>query len=104
MQMSNNRCIVYGMIAAALAFAVVAPIVMVPTLSPATARAAEPGTPDAFRNQVRPLLERYCVECHGREETEAGIDLDRYGDREEAAKEKGRTWLRVRDALQGAIM
>jgi hypothetical protein len=69
------------------------------TASPPPAAAADP-----FREHVRPLLDRYCIECHGQEDPEAGIVLDRYADREEAVREKGRTWLRVRDALQGAVM
>jgi hypothetical protein len=104
MRMPNNRCIVSGVIAMALACTVAAPFLLVPTLSLSTATATESAIPDPFREQVRPLLERYCVDCHGQEESEAGIVLDRFGDREEAVKEKGRTWLRVRDALQAAVM
>ncbi len=56
------------------------------------------------RRNVRPLLERYCIDCHDEESAEAGINLDRFEDQEAAFKEGGRTWLRVRDALQGGIM
>ena len=52
---------------------------------------------------MRPLLEHYCVDCHSQEESEAGIVLDRFGTQDEAVKD-GKTWLRVRDALQGRIM
>ena len=101
MQTSNNRCMMYGGIAATVAFAVTAPLVMVLTLSPSTATAAEPAVPDRFRKDVRPLLERYCVDCHGKEDSEAGIVLDRFEDQAAAVKD-GRTWLRVRDAMRGA--
>ncbi len=74
---------------------------MIVTLSPATAR--EPEAPDPFQKQVLPLLERYCVDCHMKESSEAGIVLDRF-DNQAAAVKDGRTWLRVRDALQGRIM
>jgi hypothetical protein len=81
----------YGAIAFSMAVA----------LSPAVAQ--EAATSDAFRKQVRPLLERYCVDCHNGEDAEAGIALDRYDDQEQAVKD-GQTWLRVRDALEGRIM
>ena len=58
---------------------------------------------DAFRTRVLPIVERYCVDCHSREEAEAGIVLDRSED-QASAVEDGRTWLRVRDALEGHIM
>ena len=58
---------------------------------------------DAFREQVLPLLERYCVDCHSQEGPEAGIVLDRFED-QAAAVEDGRTWLRVREAIEGHIM
>src|SRR5690242_10841792 len=70
-------------------------------LAPATAE--EPSKGDAFRTRVRPLLERYCVDCHSQDYSEAGIVLDRYEDQAAAVKD-GRTWLRVRDALEGRIM
>ena len=60
--------------------------------------------PDAFETRVRPILERYCIDCHGEDGAEAGINLDRFENQEAAFKEGGRTWLRVRDALQGGIM
>ena len=65
--------------------------------------AGEPKAPDAFQRHVMPLLERYCADCHMNDEAEAGIDFDRF-DSQEAALKEGRTWLRVRDALQGRIM
>ena len=85
------RCAVYG---GAL-------VAMVAAVSPV--RAGEPKAPDAFQRHVMPLLERYCADCHMNEESEAGIVLDRF-DSQEAALKDGRTWLRVRDALQGRIM
>src|SRR3954469_14813360 len=37
-----------------------------------------PGAHDAFRAQVRPLLERYCFDCHSTEAAQAGIVLDTF--------------------------
>ena len=69
--------------------------------SPVLAQESKPR--DAFQKQVLPIIERYCVDCHSKEEAEAGIVLDRFED-QAAAVEDGRTWLRVRDALEGHIM
>jgi hypothetical protein len=74
---------------------------MVVALSPA--RAQEPKARDAFQRHVVPLLEHYCADCHMNENAEAGIVLDRFENQEAAVKD-GRTWLRVRDALQGRVM
>jgi Protein of unknown function (DUF1592)/Protein of unknown function (DUF1588)/Protein of unknown function (DUF1587)/Protein of unknown function (DUF1585)/Protein of unknown function (DUF1595)/Planctomycete cytochrome C len=68
-----------------------------------TAEEPEPEPHDAFRKQVLPLLERYCVDCHTQEDSQAGIILDRFGNQAEAIKD-GQTWIRVRDAVQGRIM
>jgi hypothetical protein len=65
--------------------------------------AQPPKSRDAFQGQVLPVLERYCVECHAKGEAEAGIVLDRFED-QAAAVADGRTWLRVRDALEGHVM
>jgi hypothetical protein len=31
-----------------------------------------------YAKDVRPLVERYCLKCHGGEETEAGVDFSRH--------------------------
>jgi hypothetical protein len=88
------------MLAAGLALA--SPIAMVAHDSSAIAK--EPATPDAFGERIQPLLDRYCIDCHSKESPEAGIVLDRYVDQEAAVKDSGRTWLRVRDAVEGHVM
>jgi hypothetical protein len=60
--------------------------------------------PDGFRHRIAPLLNRYCVDCHTESSPEAGIALDRYRDQEAAVGDRGRTWLRVRDAVEGHLM
>ncbi len=76
-------------------------ITIVVGTSPATP--PEPERRDAFQRQVLPMLERYCVDCHGQEYAEGGIVLDRFDDQGAAIKD-GKTWIRVRDALEGRIM
>lgn len=72
-------------------------------ISHSRAGAGEPEPRDPFQKQVLPLLERYCVECHRKGHSEAGIVLDRHDSQDGAVKD-GQTWLRVLDALQGHIM
>jgi hypothetical protein len=72
-------------------------------LMPGPAPAQTPEPRDAFQRHVRPLLRQYCAECHMNGEAEAGIALDRFHDQAAAVKD-GRTWLRMRDALQGRVM
>jgi hypothetical protein len=91
----------YGVAALTISTALVAVITIFGT--PGQAVAQKPKTLDPFQRQVRPLLERYCAECHMNGNSEAGIALDRYND-QAAAIQDARTWLRVRDALQGRIM
>ena len=44
------------------------------TFSPARA-AQGPGASDAFRERVLPLLEKYCLDCHSKDDAEAGVVL-----------------------------
>ncbi len=95
------KCLLYGMTAITMVAALSSAITMIASFSPATAREPEPR--DAFQKEILPLLEHYCVDCHMNESSEAGIVLDRF-ENQEAAVKAARTWLRVRDALQGRIM
>jgi hypothetical protein len=90
---------------AAMAFAMVIAFCTAITawIRPLASVAGEPEPGDAFQTQVAPLLKHYCAECHMKEGPEAGIAFDRFGNQEEAVK-AGRTWIRVRDALQSRIM
>ncbi|MFO0891658.1 MAG: DUF1592 domain-containing protein [Isosphaeraceae bacterium] len=62
-----------------------------------------PEAHDAFRSRVKPLLDRYCIDCHSTESPQSGIVLDTFGDQAAAVRD-GRTWLRVRDALEANAM
>lgn len=43
---------------------------------PSAPAAAAPGTAPDYERDIRPLLRRYCVECHGPKQQEAGLRLD----------------------------
>jgi mono/diheme cytochrome c family protein len=93
--------ITLGMAALALVAAVATVVAL--AVAPPRAIAQEPKPRDAFQRQVRPVLEQYCADCHMNGNAEAGIALDRY-ENHAAAIQDARTWLRVRDVLQGRIM
>jgi Protein of unknown function (DUF1592)/Protein of unknown function (DUF1588)/Protein of unknown function (DUF1587)/Protein of unknown function (DUF1585)/Protein of unknown function (DUF1595)/Planctomycete cytochrome C len=76
---------------------------LVSSIALSTTLAQEPKPRDAFQSRVLPIIERYCVDCHSRDDAEAGVVLDRFQD-QKSAIEDGRTWLRVRDALEGHVM
>lgn len=38
--------------------------------------AAAPQDPDAWRQEIRPLLQKYCFECHGPDKSKAGLRFD----------------------------
>ncbi len=72
-------------------------------LTSSIARGDEPAKPDSFQTRVLPVIERYCVDCHSKEDPEAGIILDAFTDQRSAVDDT-RTWLKVRDALEGGVM
>src|SRR5437868_1092798 len=67
-------------------------------------RADAGGPPrDAFRDQVRPVLRKYCIDCHNADDAAAGIAFDRFDD-EPAALVEGDIWFRALDAFETRIM
>jgi hypothetical protein len=67
------------------------------------AKAQIPESNDVFQTNLRPLLDRYCVECHLQDNADGGIRLDQYSNQSEALR-GGRMWLRVLDAVEAGIM
>ncbi len=76
------------------------------------ARAAEEKAGDAavsagldreLRQQVRPLLDRYCAKCHSSEEPEADIDLQRFTSLTDARRGVA-TWRKVAEVLDKGEM
>lgn len=56
-----------------------------------------------LRQQVRPLIERFCLKCHSSEEPEADIDLQRFTSIDEARRGVA-TWRKVADVLDKGDM
>ena len=84
-------------------FAVLA---LLPFDPPRPAVAAEP-LPDPlaadFTKTVKPLLAKYCAECHGKEKPEGDLDLTAFATHAEVRK-AGKVWLKVGDVLDGSQM
>ena len=62
------------------------------TLDPAPARG------DGFDQNVRPLLQKHCLRCHGAEKPKGEVNLLKFAD-EESLRGDPDLWLRVIDAL-----
>jgi hypothetical protein len=73
------------------------------------ARAESPAAPGnsrptiSFTRQVVPLLNQYCIGCHGGDKPRAGVALDRYKD-DTAAATDDPTWEKVQKALRDGAM
>jgi hypothetical protein len=61
-------------------------------LDPAPARG------DGFDQNVRPLLQKHCLRCHGAEKPKGDVNLARFAD-EESLRGDPELWIRVIDAL-----
>ncbi|WP_422928702.1 DUF1592 domain-containing protein [Singulisphaera sp. PoT] len=59
--------------------------------------------PTAFDKEVKPVLEKHCIGCHGALKAKAGIDLSRFKDEAEA-KQDPELWTRVADAIHERTM
>ena len=53
---------------------------------------ANDGTENSYARQVRPFLEKYCIDCHAEGSSEADVVLDQMLDAEDAAR-AGETWV-----------
>src|SRR6185437_1398037 len=65
--------------------------------------AAEDKSGAAFRDQVKPFLAKYCIDCHGGAEPEAKLALDTFAD-PAAISNHREVWTKVRKYLQSRIM
>ena len=50
--------------------------------------------PDFYEHSLRPMLKRYCLDCHSGEDAEKGVKLDAYPTAESVAADR-KTWTRV---------
>jgi hypothetical protein len=59
--------------------------------------------PDTFKTQVAPLLQKYCIECHGPQKQKADLALHKYPDAASAIKDRG-TWESVLEMIESSAM
>jgi mono/diheme cytochrome c family protein len=76
-----------------------------PALADDQGAAKSPSSPEerAYHDQIVPLLNRYCVKCHGPDEVKGNVDLARYGD-VEAVRRDRKTWEKVVENVEAGIM
>ncbi len=77
-------------------------VVAVALVLPAWALGANAEAP-SFAKDVRPVLEKHCMGCHGTLKAKAGIDLTRFKD-DASVKEDPDFWTRVSDAISERTM
>jgi mono/diheme cytochrome c family protein len=63
---------------------------------------SEPGA-KTFRETIRPLLRKYCVECHGNDNTNGGVNFESLNDFA-AALTTRKTWDKARKMLETGAM
>ncbi len=56
-----------------------------------------------FREQVRPVVQRFCLKCHSSKEPEADIDLQKFGSLDDARRGLA-TWQKVAEILDKGEM
>ena len=67
------------------------------SISPAAAEEARPAG-DGYRNDVRPLLRQYCLDCHSTGKQKGDLDLERFTNLAEVLKHP-RVWQGVVDQI-----
>jgi Protein of unknown function (DUF1592)/Protein of unknown function (DUF1588)/Protein of unknown function (DUF1587)/Protein of unknown function (DUF1585)/Protein of unknown function (DUF1595) len=70
---------------------------------PGRARAPEKDLVDGFAQRVRPLLKKYCLECHSTKVKKASLDLERFTSLAEVRKGL-KTWQMVVEQLEAGEM
>jgi len=71
-------------------------------LLPAVASAAGEPQLDVFKNEIQPILEEYCYDCHGGGFKKGGVQLD--GFESEAALHDHKLWSRALKNVRSGIM
>lgn len=56
-----------------------------------------------YADRIRPLLNQYCVSCHGNQDAEADLDLDRFANLADVRKAT-KIWQKVGEMLDGGQM
>ena len=56
-----------------------------------------------FASTVRPLLTRYCIDCHGATKPKAGLNLTTLQDESKAAQNR-RLWTKVKENVESGLM
>ena len=66
-------------------------------------RPALTGPAKTFRDTVQPFVRKYCVECHGNDTTNGGVNFESLGDFSSAVAAR-KTWDKARKMLETAAM
>jgi hypothetical protein len=67
------------------------------------ASAAAPASPSDFAREIRPLLAKYCFDCHSEDIRKSELDLERFTDLGAARRDRA-TWGRVMEKVESRQM
>ena len=67
------------------------------------AEAAEESAANLFVGQIKPILAKYCIDCHGGRKPKGGLDLSGYGD-EVAMLRDRKLWGRLVEYVEAGEM
>ena len=71
--------------------------------APSQETPAEPSQAVTFKEHIKPLLGKFCVECHGKEKHKADINFEAYKAAAEIPDDRN-TWEKARDMLRSHEM
>ncbi|MCA9179390.1 MAG: DUF1592 domain-containing protein [Planctomycetales bacterium] len=71
--------------------------------APGSADERDAASDRMYREQIRPMLQRYCGECHSGDTTEADIDLGAFGNLADVRRQPD-VWIKVRRMLDSGQM
>ncbi len=65
--------------------------------------AEEPGAAESFGRDVRPLLQRYCLDCHSTKAKKGSLDLERFGSEADLRKDL-KPWQNLIEQIEAGEM
>ncbi len=74
-----------------------------PAARPAGDSAPAVAEDEAFREQILPLLNRYCVKCHGQTKPKGGVNFTTYPDASAVRRDR-KTWAKVLENVESGLM
>jgi hypothetical protein len=98
-----TKPILLGLITAVLGTPTTRPLRLIALASALIATAVRAGPAEEFRDEIRPILEKHCYECHGPEKQKGKLNLATFAEHEQVLGAK-ETWQLVLERVQAFEM